>query len=69
MKIDDGKASDRYVDLHYAYQHGQDAANGDASAEAEFKKKFPGDAEAKGEYDRGFREQTERNKGGAIKLD
>lgn len=63
MKIDSGKIIDRAADLHYAYQHGQDAANGDATAQAEFREKFGNDAEAKAEYDRGFREQQGRNNG------
>jgi hypothetical protein len=63
MKIDSGKISDRSVDLYHAYQHGQDAANGSATAEPEFNQKFANDAEAKSEYDRGFREQQGRNKG------
>lgn len=63
MKIDSGKIIDRAVDLHYAYQHGQDAANGDATAEPEFLQKFGNNAEAKAEYDRGFLEQQGRNKG------
>lgn len=63
MKIDSGKISDRAVDLHHAYQHGQDAANGDATAEPEFNEKFPDDSEAKSAYDRGFGDQHLRNKG------
>lgn len=63
MKIDSGKMIDRAVELHHAYQHGRDAANGDATAEPEFQQKFGNDAEAKAEYDRGFREQQDRQKG------
>lgn len=53
----------RSADLHYAYQHGQDAAKGDASAGSDFKNKFTGDAEAEAEYQRGFAEQQARNIG------
>lgn len=69
MKIDSGKISERSVDLYHAYQHGQDAANGDATAQSEFNQKFPNDPEAKAEYDRGFREQQGRNKGVVPPLD
>lgn len=44
----------RAAGLHYAYQHGQDAAKGDVTAESEFKQKFAGDAEAEHEYQFGF---------------
>lgn len=53
----------RAADLHYAYQHGQDAAKGDATAEPEFKQKFAGDAEAEREYQRGFADQYGRQPG------
>lgn len=53
----------RAADLHYAYQHGQDAAKGDATAEPEFKEKFAGDAEAEREYKRGLAEQQARQLG------
>jgi hypothetical protein len=52
------------AELHYAYQHGQDAAKGDASAASDFKNRFTGDdeaeAEAAAEYQRGFTEQRAR---------
>jgi hypothetical protein len=48
------------ADLHYAYQHGQDAAKGDASAASDFENRFTGDAEAEAEYQRGFTEQQAR---------
>ena len=69
MKIDSGKIAERSVDLYHAYQHGQDAANGDATAEPEFNKKFGDDAKAKAEFDRGFREQQGQNKGVMPPLD
>lgn len=62
MKIDSGAIAERSVDLYHAYQHGQDAANGDPTAEPEFIQKFADDAEAKAEFDRGFHEQQGRNK-------
>jgi len=69
MQIDSGKISDRAVDLFHAYQHGRDAANGDASAKPEFDRIFPNDAEAKSEYERGFREQQGLNNGVMRPLD
>lgn len=54
---------DRAADLHYAYQHGQAAAKGDATAEPDFKQKFRGDDEAGREYQRGFAEQQARQLG------
>jgi hypothetical protein len=57
MKIANSSLIDRAADLHYAYQFGQDAANGDLTAKPEFDKKFAGDVEAKSEFNRGFAEQ------------
>lgn len=53
----------RAADLHWAYQCGQEAAQGDATAEAEFKSKCVGDAEAEREYQRGLAEQQSRQLG------
>ena len=53
----------RAADLHYAYQHGQDAAKGDATAELEFRQKFAGDEEAGREFQRGLAEQKARQIG------
>jgi hypothetical protein len=53
----------RAADLHWAYQCGQEAAQGDASAEAEFKSKCAGDAEAEREFQRGVAEQQDRRLG------
>lgn len=50
----------RAADLHYAYQHGEDAAKGDPAAESEFKSKFAGDSEAEREYQRGRTEHFAR---------
>lgn len=47
----------RAADLHWAYQCGQEAAQGDATAEVEFKSKCAGDAEAAREFQRGLAEQ------------
>lgn len=48
----------RQADLHYAYQHGVDFVRGEVKAEAEFKEKFAGDAEADAEYNRGVAEES-----------
>lgn len=53
----------RSADLHYAYQHGQDAAKGDSTAANDFKQKFAGDADAQSEYQRGLAEQHVRQSG------
>lgn len=53
----------RAADLHLAYQHGEDAAKGDTTAEPEFKQKFPADDDAQREYQRGFAEQSARQLG------
>jgi hypothetical protein len=53
----------RAADLHWAYQCGQEAAQGDATAEAEFKSKCAGDAEAEREFQRGVAEQQGRQLG------
>jgi hypothetical protein len=53
----------RAADLHWAYQCGQEAALGDATAEAEFKSKCAGDTEAEGEFQRGIADQRARQIG------
>lgn len=53
----------RAADLHWAYQCGEEAAKGDATAEAEFKSKCAGDAEAEREFVRGKAEQQARQLG------
>lgn len=57
------------MDNQYGYQHGQDAAKGDVTAEPQFNEKFPNEAEAQAEYERGFREQQDRIKGIVPPLD
>lgn len=57
------EALSRAADLHYVYQHGEDAAKGDATAEPEFKQQYADDAEAVREYQRGFAEQQGRQFG------
>lgn len=45
----------RLADLHFAYQHGQDAAKGDPkSVLCEFESKFGDDKEALDEFFKGF---------------
>ena len=53
----------RDADLHYAYQHGVDVVRGDIKAEAEFKQKFAGDAEAGAEYQSGIAEESAKQTG------
>lgn len=53
----------RAADLHWAYQCGEAAAKGDATAEDEFKSKCAGDAEAALEFQRGVAEQQARQLG------
>lgn len=53
----------RSADLHFAYQHGQDAAKGNSTAANDSKRLFAGDAEAESEYQRGFAEQQARQSG------
>lgn len=53
----------RAADLHWAYQCGQEAAQGDATAEAEFKSKCADDTEAESEFQRGMVEQQARQLG------
>ncbi len=50
----------RAADLYYAYQHGQDAAKGDLTADPQFKSIFGEDKEAHWEYDRGYTEHQAR---------
>lgn len=50
----------RAADLHMAYQHGEEAAKGDAKSEPEFKENFAGDAEAEREFQRGWADEQER---------
>lgn len=49
---------ERQADLHYACQHGVDFVRGEVKAEAEFKEKLAGDAEAEVEYARGVAEES-----------
>lgn len=52
---------DRKADLYYAYQFGQDAARNDYHAiRAEFMGKFPSDAEASSEFDKGYQDELDR---------
>ena len=53
----------RAADLHYAYQHGEDAAKGDLTAEPQFKAIFGDDKEAQLEYQRGYAECQARQSG------
>lgn len=53
---------ERLADLHFAFQHGQDAAKGNfAQVEAEFAAIFGDNAEARAEFDRGVAEQDHRS--------
>lgn len=50
----------RSADLNWAYQCGQEAAQGDLTAEPEFQQRCAGDEEALREYQRGFAAQEKR---------
>lgn len=52
---------DRRADLHYAFQHGQDAVRGDfAQVLAEFEAKFGQDEQARAEFERGVADARSR---------
>lgn len=53
----------RAADLHWAFQCGEETANGDATAQTEFKSKCAGDVEAEREFQRGIAEQQVRQLG------
>jgi len=63
MKQELPEGWERQADLHYAYQHGVDAARGDAKAVAEFKQKFIADAQADAEYQRGVNDESSTQNG------
>lgn len=53
--------NDRQADLHYAFQFGQDAAQGDfEQIKSEFEAKFAGDAEARIEFEKGLNQARVR---------
>jgi hypothetical protein len=51
---------DRAADLHFAYQHGEATAKGEAGVFEQFRRIFGDDAEANAEYQRGLAEQLAR---------